>query len=331
MRPLKRNPVSPRSNRPRPEPRWKTPGPPPGAAAGANQVASQGERREPRILASGTRRGSEVFLSGTRRTRIEFNALALQPQGTGVQTYVRELLRALARQTDAELSAVVRRDAVEQLPYGITASIRRPARGILGVLQGARALGPADLVHGLDVHIPVRHRTATVVTIHDLSAYDVPGTFSSRRRLIAVRAATRHAVRHADAVIAVSRFTADRIMSRFGREAHVTMLAASPRLAPPDPATVDTIRRRYNLPPTFVLYVGALEPRKDIDSLTRACRLAAVPLVIAGRVRGTTDVHRRAQVLGYVPDTDLPALYGAAAVMAYPSAYEGFGLPPLEA
>jgi glycosyltransferase involved in cell wall biosynthesis len=138
-------------------------------------------------------------------------------------------------------------------------------------------------------------------------------------------------MRYADAIIADSGFTADRIRSRFGREAHVTSLAPPSRFVPPEPSHVNAVRRRYDLPSDFVLYVGAIEPRKDTATLALACEIAKIPLIIAGRIRKPSQPPRGARVLGYVADSDLAALYGAATVMAYPSVYEGFGLPPLEA
>jgi glycosyltransferase involved in cell wall biosynthesis len=79
-----------------------------------------------------------------------------------------------------------------------------------------------------------------------------------------------------------------------------------------------------------VLHVGTIEPRKNIAALAAACKQIHVPLVLAGgQVPGTPTGEAR--VLGYVPRRDLNALYGLAAVVGYPSRYEGFGLPPLEA
>jgi glycosyltransferase involved in cell wall biosynthesis len=94
---------------------------------------------------------------------------------------------------------------------------------------------------------------------------------------------------------------------------------------------VEDVRRRYALPDPCVLHVGAVEPRKDIAMLASVCRALDVPLVTAGPVLAASAQPAGVIHIGYVDAEDLPALYGAASVVAYPSRYEGFGLPPVEA
>lgn len=262
--------------------------------------------------------------------RVAFNALALRPNGTGVQTYIAELLAALSVIGTARLRAVVQADAVGQLPGAVEPLVRPVASGLRRTVGGLRALGPADLVHGLDVDLPIRPGAPTVATVHDLSVFDVPGSFA-RRRAIGERIVIAQALRRADTILAVSSFTAERVAARFGRDAVVVLEATPTDLAPAGPDAVAALRSRYRLPDRFVLHVGTIESRKNLSMLDAACAQAGVALVLAGTVPPGGSAPPGATLLGYVPRADLAALYGAACVVAYPSSYEGFGLPPLEA
>jgi glycosyltransferase involved in cell wall biosynthesis len=264
------------------------------------------------------------------RARIALNALALRPGGSGVQTYIRELLRELVGLVPAELVVSVQDDAVDDLPPAVTARVHSVTAGVRRALAGLQIRGAFDLVHGLDASLPISGRAPAVVTVHDLAVFDVPWAFS-RRRATGKRMQLRHALRRADAVIADSSFTAERIHNRFGRDAAVIPLAAPRDCAPAAPERIEDARERYELPDQFVLHVGTIDPRKNLRSLSDACNKAEVALVLAGATEFTGAPDIRARLLGYVPRADLLALYGAATLVAYPSHYEGFGLPPLEA
>jgi glycosyltransferase involved in cell wall biosynthesis len=261
------------------------------------------------------------------------NALSLRRDGSGVQTYARELLAALpAAWPDATFVARAARSAAELVPIGVAVDgVRLPIDH--GLVRRLRSLAPMRgmcLVHGLDTDTPFVSKVPTVATVHDLALFDIPDAFDERRGR-AKRALVARSIRHADAIVSVSTFTAERVRERFGRESTVVLEAPRHALAPPSDDDVAHARSRYRLPDCFVLHLGNLEPRKDLGTLAVACAAAGVRLVLGGGAISTAAVPQGAQQLGYVPDADLPALYRAASVVAYVSRYEGFALPPVEA
>ena len=225
---------------------------------------------------------------------------------------------------------------------------------LLGYLPLRLAALRADVYHGPAVFLPlVKLGYRTVVTIHDLVSFLFPQTVP-RKYSLYMRLMTRLAVRSADRIIAVSESTKADLRRVLGvPEAQIAVIheAAAPEFAaPPGPERVADVVRRYALTPPYCLFVGNLEPRKNLVRLIEAFTLVATgpppggtapQLVLAGtrawlynEILGAVadpTVARRVVFTGYVAPADLPALYAGAACFVFPSVYEGFGLPVLEA
>jgi len=200
--------------------------------------------------------------------------------------------------------------------------------------------------------LPFVKRTAYVITVHDLIPFRFAALTPWRYRM-AFRLLMWRAIRVADRIIAVSETTRDDLVNLLrvppGRIAVIPEAADSRFHPPKDPDALAALRLRYGLPARFLLFVGLLEPKKNLGGLLQAVaclrRSARWPsdlgLVVAGD-RGWAMGNLPQQVsalglegvlhfLGYVPDHDLPLLYGSAEAFVFPSLYEGFGLPVLEA
>jgi glycosyltransferase involved in cell wall biosynthesis len=156
-----------------------------------------------------------------------------------------------------------------------------------------------------------------------------------------------HLVRRADAIVTVSKFAKEHLTSQLnldpGKVFAIYNGCDHNRFYPVGEDDKQTVRQKLNLPSTYVLALASIEPRKNFRRLLRAWRLLEqhtsldVPLVIGGgRPKHLRDGHaeepeENVRYLGYVADELLPALYSAASVFVYPSVFEGFGLPVLEA
>jgi glycosyltransferase involved in cell wall biosynthesis len=195
--------------------------------------------------------------------------------------------------------------------------------------------------------LPLRWRGPSVVTIYDLSFIRHPERLSAARRLY-LRTFTRASARRARRVIAISRSGRDEIHELLGvplEQIDVAYPGVDESFAPLPPAEVEAFRREKGLPERYILYLGTLEPRKNLDTLIRAyARLPQrrdVKLVLAGgRGWGTDAIFALIEKLGlegdiirpgYIAGNELPMWYNAAEIFAYPSVYEGFGMPLVEA
>ncbi|MGC9400572.1 MAG: glycosyltransferase family 4 protein [Anaerolineae bacterium] len=214
--------------------------------------------------------------------------------------------------------------------------------GVPWVLRRAQV----HLLHAPAFGGPILSGVPHVDTVHDLSFLRYPSFFPKKKRLY-LRWLTRLSCRRAAAVIAVSQFTAQEVIRLLGVPAsrvHVIYHGVEPRFRPLPDEKVRRFRQQQRLPERFILYLGTLEPRKNLITLVRAYAGLADPdlhLVLAGGKGWLYEdvfaeverlgVGARVHVPGYVPDAALPLWYNAADVFAYLSWYEGFGLPVLEA
>ncbi len=206
--------------------------------------------------------------------------------------------------------------------------------------------GKADVYHFPNFLLPPLRRGKTVVSIYDVSFVRMPEA-AEARNLRYLTARIHDTVRRADAIITISRNSADEIESLLHADPakiHVIHVGISPAFKNPGRETVEAFRKQHRLDKPYVLFVGTLEPRKNIPFLVKVFEKMTGfdgRLVIAGApgwkyepiLDAMKQSTRSADIchLGYVSDEDLPALYAGAEAFLFPTLYEGFGMPPVEA
>jgi glycosyltransferase involved in cell wall biosynthesis len=287
-------------------------------------------------------------------------------RNAGISRYTYTLLDALSR-VDDDLTCTVFINADEALaaaasPLGQSQRIRlapsgypttKAMRRILWeqtIMPGAAKQSGARVFHAPANILPERLPLPSIVTILDLAFVRHPEFFRPTRRVYQ-RIFTQRSAQRAKAIIAISEATRDEVVSAFGIPAskiHVIYPCVSLDFRPePDGARLDAFRAQHNLPPNYLLYLGTLEPRKNLVTLVEAyARLRAEspdapPLILAGgkgwyyqplfeRVRAL-GLERHVTFAGYVSREEQALWYAGAGLFLYPSLYEGFGLPVVEA
>lgn len=230
-------------------------------------------------------------------------------------------------------------------------STHAPVKRILWeqmIAPGVLRREKVDLLHALAFVSPLLSNLPTVITVLDLSFFKFPRAFRLTNRLY-LQTMTRVSVRRAAQVIAISESTRQDVIAQLGVPAErvqTVYCGVEPHFTPLPTAEVEAFREQKGLPRRFVLFLGTIEPRKNIVRLIEAFasladRFREVDLIIAGAKGWFFEpVFARVQELGlsgrvhfpgYVPEADKVSWYNAAELFCYPSLYEGFGLPPLEA
>ena len=289
---------------------------------------------------------------------IAFDGTTLTPGRTGVGYYTEHLLQHLAREvvnTGDEIVVVSNKPIDTQAPLPPHVRVhdghRFPVRIAWMQLCAARALGALrpDVAHFTNGMIPLGSPVATVVTVHDMSLRLYPNCHPVRRILLN-RPLMHVAIHRASSIVTVSNSAKRDLLRLHGvapDRVAVVHEAASPVFRPiPDRPRLEDLRARYNLPRRFMLYVGTIEPRKNLTRLMTAfagARKAGIPhhLVcvgpygwssgdLAGRIE-RLGIQSAVHFTGYVPFEHLPAIYNLGDFFAFPSLYEGFGLPVVEA
>jgi glycosyltransferase involved in cell wall biosynthesis len=256
------------------------------------------------------------------------NTRTLRASITGVQRYTLEILKRLP----ATIRTIQPPEAMGG-PFGhVWEQVVLPLHARGHLLWSPAGTGPVIVAN-------------QIVTVHDIAPLDCPEGYSPAfRRWYGYL--WQYLLPRSRALLAVSEFTKGRLIERYGLPAdsiHVTPLGVDhDRFFPQSPAKIQALRHKLALPENFVLFVGAISARKNMVRLLEAwrqCQHAGCHLVIAGG-SGASRVHAGTSLptlppntllLGKIDDDDLPTLLTAARAFAYPSLYEGFGLPPLEA
>lgn len=283
--------------------------------------------------------------------RIAFDAKRAYHNHRGLGNYSRDVIRLLTTYAPNEEYLLFARpterytfpDTLTITPEGIWKAFPSLWRsfGCVGQMKAV------DLYWGLSGELPFGiHRTGvkTIVTIHDVIFLRYPDLYSATYRRLFTRK-MQYALRVADVIVAISEQTKRDIIDFFGideRRIQVVYQGCNNRFREPVTDTkVEETKARYRLPKRYLLAVGAIEPRKNLSRLIQAMHIAKtdLPLVAVGGKNAYADqLANEAQALGVnlkylhdLPFSELPAVYKGAELLCYPSIFEGFGIPILEA
>ncbi len=296
--------------------------------------------------------------------KIGFDSHALRPPFTGIGNYSWNLIKGL-REIDATsdftfFSYYLRGQDIRvpehprnkiQVRRKLPWMLMQKAWMALGIPSTERWFGDFDIVHGLFNFAPPSRRSKRVITVYDVAFLKYPERFTPAHARHFDRS-TGYSVRSCDAVIAISENTKRDIVDCYGispSKVTATPLGIDLETFHPilDAQALEAGRKRFGLKGKVILYIGTLEPRKNLGVLLDAFDTlnakykGEFQLVLAGKQgHGMEALMPRLEKLvsaglalvpGYVSQADAVLLYSLAEVFAYPSVYEGFGFPPLEA
>ena len=288
------------------------------------------------------------------RPTVAVDLRALVPAPTGIGVYTRSLLLELAARGNLRYVGLAHRpprEAGELAAAGIDLESQEAPLGVLWQqvrLPRRLARGDVDLFWSPLITLPLRCPVPAVATVHDLTAILLPETHTLKVKW-SLLPFLRPSFEVARRLVTISRATADDLAFHFPQcreKIRVVYPGIDPELRPGDPAAIAATRAELGAPEGYVLYVGTLEPRKNVGVLIdaweglRAANPGMLPLVLAGPYGwGSQRLARRIQTLapqgvhflGRVDRPRLVRLFQAARVFVYPSLYEGFGLPAAEA
>ena len=280
--------------------------------------------------------------------KVLLNASALPERPAGAGVYMVQLAGALAARTSLDVTAAAAVPLAgcgwHRVPRGAPAA---RFRWELQQLGDAVASTGARVLHGLHFFTPRTSPIPRVTTVHDLTFFRIPRRYSLQRR--AYYGTIARTVRWAERVIVPSSAVANDVVRYLGLPpARIRVVPEAPRtgLHAANPDDVARFRRDHGIEGRYLACLGTVEPgKRTVDAIRALPDIAAaapdVVLVIAGnpgplsraleREAGRLGVGKRVRFVGYVPDNRLPAFLTGAEALIFPSLYEGFGLPPLEA